>query len=382
MSAQRNWVILGQDGPEELVPSPATHPDGLTRSQLGRSGLSARLIPVLSASVALWTAGCTSRESPTEPLASASSARGPARAYTALDLGTLGGDFSLARDVNSAGQVVGISLSADGRGHAFLWEKGVMTDLGSLPGGVSGIATGINPRGQVVGNIPGVEMDDQRAFLWENGAMITLGALDGGTFSEAVDINPAGQVVGWSYVSGGSAHAFLWEKGVMTGLGTLRGGVASYATAINPVGQVVGYSVWEDGQSRAFLWSKGVMTDLGTLGGNSSSASGIDPAGRVVGSSETADASRHVFLWEKGAMTDLGAFDPTGINSAGQIVGVRFVPEAQNIHAVLWAKGELTDLGTLGGPFSDAFGINPEGQVAGMSQTAAGETHATLWRPK
>jgi probable HAF family extracellular repeat protein len=82
-------------------------------------------------------------------------------------------------------------------------------------------------------------------------------------------------------------------------------------------------------------------------------------------------------------MTDLGAaFDPIGINPAGQLLGSIVLPEVQERHAVLWANGVLTDLGTLGGSFSQAFGINPSGQVVGFSVTAANETHATLWTRK
>ena len=66
------------------------------------------------------------------------------------DLGTLGGSESYASGINERGQVVGDSLTASGDYHAYLWEKGVMTDLGTL-GGEFGNVLEINERGQIVG---------------------------------------------------------------------------------------------------------------------------------------------------------------------------------------------------------------------------------------
>jgi probable HAF family extracellular repeat protein len=113
--------------------------------------------------------------------------------YEAIDLGTLGGLWSVGSGINDRGQVVGRSGTVSGETHAFLWENGTMTDLGTLGGSRSG-AYGINNRGQVVGYSWTVS-GDVHAFLWKKGEMTDLGTL-GGFNSEAWSINNRGQVVG------------------------------------------------------------------------------------------------------------------------------------------------------------------------------------------
>jgi probable HAF family extracellular repeat protein len=82
------------------------------------------------------------------------------------DLGTLGGGFSRAFAINPRSQVVGTGSTASGEQHAFIWDRGVMTDLGTLgPNFTFGIALAINPRGDVVGQIS-TEGADIRATLW------------------------------------------------------------------------------------------------------------------------------------------------------------------------------------------------------------------------
>jgi probable HAF family extracellular repeat protein len=116
-----------------------------------------------------------------------------------------------------------------------------MTDLDLQLGPLSSGARDINDRGQVVGYAccPGY------AFLWENGVVTDLGP--GWHIPSA--INNRGQVVG-----SGEGHALLWEDGVTTDLGTLPGDVSSRARSINELGHVVGYSSTEPGYTRATLW--------------------------------------------------------------------------------------------------------------------------------
>src|SRR5438093_507104 len=68
-----------------------------------------------------------------------------------IDLGTLGGSFSVAEAVNDSGEVVGWAETADGALHAFSWTAaGGMVDLGTL-GDRGSEASGVNASGQVVG---------------------------------------------------------------------------------------------------------------------------------------------------------------------------------------------------------------------------------------
>jgi probable HAF family extracellular repeat protein len=70
-----------------------------------------------------------------------------AQQYTLTDLGTLGGLESWGTGINANGQVVGYSYVSGTHSHAFLYSKGMMTDLGTLGGFSSDLfsyAYGIN----------------------------------------------------------------------------------------------------------------------------------------------------------------------------------------------------------------------------------------------
>jgi len=219
-----------------------------------------------------------------------------------IDLGTLGGPVSQAHDVNNLGQVVGGSPTVwddpfpplPGRVNFwFLWEDGVMTDLGRGDGS----ATAINDHSQIVGCL------GFTGYLWEDGVWTELGDL--GMNASVHDINNQGQVVGSSHFGGANISAFLWEDGTMHNLGSL-GGTWADASQINERGQVVGRSRLSNGQWRAFLWEEdiwgaGTMYDLNSLvsldpGWVLTNARAINDHGWIVGKMTDPDGVEHAFL--------------------------------------------------------------------------------------
>ena len=82
-------------------------------------------------------------------------------------------------------------------------------------------------------------------------------------------------------------------------------------------------------------------------------------------------------------MTDLGTLGGTysqayGINASGQVVGYADTSNSQ-AHAFLCGSGVMNDLGTLGGTYSDASGINASAQIVGDSFIQGGSDHAFLY---
>jgi probable HAF family extracellular repeat protein len=171
------------------------------------------------------------------------------------DLGTLGGVFGGAQCVNNRGQVIGTSSLAENPGacftgepgcHPFLWDHGVLRDLGTL-GGDNGATFWLNNAGEVVGqaDLPGSQI--HHAFLWRRGIMTDLGTLGGN--SSAAAINSKGQIVGNSELGAPTSnlpHAFLWENGEpMIDLNTLIPANSSLllvtAFNINDRGEIVGW---------------------------------------------------------------------------------------------------------------------------------------------
>ena len=137
----------------------------------------------------------------------------------ATDLGNLGGKTgqaggNIAYDINNQGQVVGNSdLPGDTTFHAFLWtRKTGMQDLGTLSGDVASFSISINNAGSAVGGSLDAKFNP-RAFLWEKGVMTDLNTRILGHSSlyllTGCSINSRGEITGLGVTATGEIHTYL-----------------------------------------------------------------------------------------------------------------------------------------------------------------------------
>lgn len=312
-----------------------------------------------------------------------------AQTYEMQTLNSFGGGAG-ANSINNRGRILGYANeSSNTVSHAALWNGGSTPfDLGSLGG-----------------------VNTNRAVAWpvksSNGLIVGI--------SDTDEDNPVGEAFScWPFFAPGVptgkiCKGFRWEKGEMKPLPAFPGGYNSYATAANNRGEIVGWA--ENGvhdsscnqafqilQFRAVVWEpNGEMRELPPLPGDSTSAAtAINDKGQIVGISgacgvAVADVSAaHSVIWENGVPTRIGDFGghtwntPTAINNDGVVVGFSLPADKEGTRfyrAFVWTRETGTRMldQIAGDGRSAAFGINDDGQIAGVSRTAGALLRAVIW---
>ena len=283
-----------------------------------------------------------------------------------------------------------------------------IVDLGTL-GGQSTIAFGLNDRGQASG-VAATASGDQHAFIWENGDLVDLGTL-GGNFSRADLINNRGQTGGDATTASGEHHLAMWQLRnghiLTTDLGMVPGASDMFGLAINDFPRVLGEADFPDGVAHTVLADQNGVRDLHgqvTLGGPADSAFGINDSGQIAGVADTVGLDSHAFLLDRAGLHDLGTLAGTwsealAINAAGQIAGSSGTDPTQHcayrnfqsnlcviqpglsVHAFLYSGGVMHDLRPAPGfPESGGLWVDPRGNVFGASATVAKDNFvATRW---
>lgn len=257
--------------------------------------------------------------------------------YDLIDLGTLGGDTSIAYGIDESGTVVGQSMRADRRERGFVVRERRMNELP-------------HPFGSLGGP------------------------------SQARSIGPDGRIVGNADDASGTTRGFVLS-GTNLVLLSAAGGSRSLAYRVDSRGRIAGAAEDDSGILRP-AWFEGTQPRILVAGDRGGAAYGINAAGVVVGRTEGFDGRLRPFRYDatEGMHPLPGADDPAeprDINDAGDVTGM--FDGRRGFEACLWSLGQLVEMGTLGGTTSQGLAINRHGQVVGYAHDAEGQSRAFLW---
>lgn len=323
--------------------------------------------------------------------------------YEIIRLPTPPNQESFALGVNGSGDVAGYRTEGN-VSNAFLYAyaTGALSDLGSL-GGNQTVACAVNDARQVTGHsFDSTDAIMQAFVVSPDRRMAALPAGPNGVHSEGWAINQTGQVGGAVEDAQGQSYPVLFAGGIPVALADPAPAEDLYAVpcaayGVNEAGDLVGTARKPGEPGRAFLYSASQkrFQDLGTLGGKASQAYAVNRRGDVAGEADTNADKVHAFVYAAGRMRDLGTltgFDAAsrawGLNDDGLAVGESAAADGSK-HAFVTEDLELVDLNSAAANLTDAGftsldvarGVNGRGWVVGWGTTKEGKSAAFLAVP-
>ncbi len=279
---------------------------------------------------------------------------------TITELGNLGGNQSVALDINDNGEIVGWAEIPTGSRHAFLFRAGMMEDISGFLGASTydSEASGINRWTRVVGTYrhPSAPRSPH-AFHWEGGLIRLMrdaypADCRGGQGSEAFAISDADFIAGRIICHGGSGgyyEAARWTS------------PSSYTLLDHATGS------W---RAPPFTWNN-VAYDVNSAGTAVGRTKDIE---RIVRWRNAPAPNRDDLFAYSIGLDDRGWPDDGGraINDAGAVVGKLQRRSDGAWRAFYWAAPSATviDLGVLpGGIHSYGDDLNEQRFIAGSADT-------------
>lgn len=257
------------------------------------------------------------------------------------------------------------------------------------PGAVLTNAQGISPGGDIVGTYVDTS-GNQHGFLLSNANFSSID-FPSATVTFARGISPDGDIVGSYSTSVGTQppatiHGFLLSQGNYSEV-QFPGHLGTIAQRIMPNGDILGCLHDTDLMSTMYGFIRTSSGYTSVPGIQASMNNGATPDGNhIVGFyTDMMTGLTHGYAIDHGAVSP---FDVPGsnltnawdINPQGEIVGV-FRDTNGKVHGFLESRsGEFSniDVPFAGVKATRAFGINPDGDVVGAYVDAAGNTHGFL----
>jgi probable HAF family extracellular repeat protein len=285
----------------------------------------------------------------------------------AVELGTLGGDESVANDINDLGQIVGWARNFPGTKRAFLYRNNTMQDITTGSDKIAE-ARGINNLTQIVGNYRYGAEERPHAFYWDE--LVQFEFLDEEypdqppsqctTGADAAAINDSGVIAGTQYVG---CHVPFAEYPSPARWLSYTSNVEQishpkpdgYGLDINATGAIAGYGELSFNFIFAgFLWNAGIYTTMPTpLGApqpvytESQRTLGMNDSGVIVGEVATGGGYRaikwggsSIFSSVLTSSSTTNATSAREINNQGFIVGTAYLSAQQVLgtrsRAMVW----------------------------------------------
>ncbi len=277
------------------------------------------------------------------------------------------------------------------------------------PGAVFSIAVEINDAGEIVGRYAD-STGINHGFLFNNGSYTSFDVPGASGFTDAVGINSKGQIVG-SYLLDNVSHSFLLSGGTFTTIDP-PGAHGSGANGINRYGDIVGSyaqntlfspnTAATNGIGHGFLLKGGVFTPIDFPGATYTEAWRIDDARNIIGRYQTGDGKYHIYLLSNGTFTSIpdvpGAvqtafFEVGGFNRNGDIAASYcsstpcpwgfqgFFKTTGIVHGFLLDGGVFTTIDFPGATATGAFGLDALDRIVGAYIDASGRVHGYLRTP-
>lgn len=260
-----------------------------------------------------------------------------------------------AADVASAGEVIAT--------HAFLWDRGHLRDLGTVPGQDNTDALAVTDNGWIAGEsyqsdtvIGGHTDTSRRVWVWHRGVMTAIPLLQDG-YAHLLGVNSRGEVLGSDFLTDSrAARPFLWQNGRLTDIGGADG---DQAVAINDRGQIL-----MNGPDSGFLLDGATRTPI------PGRVLQLSDTGAVLTLVDVAPFEEHLEYWVNGVLHDLSSDAFAGdLNNHGQVIFTTVTEDPQTNDQIgtgyLWRNGVRKRLTTPQGKLIVADAINDRGWILG-----------------